>query len=139
MGISKFVIPTGALRSGAKQCGAEEPISIAPALLNQGVNENLLHLHLGQQKRHALYGYYIQSVLPGQRTQNHKLPGFTDKYNVNRLLYYEKYGTPAEAIKREKQIKSWRREKKINLIDSENPDWNDLAENWYDSYIRVTK
>jgi putative endonuclease len=127
------------LRSGAKQCGAEEPISIAPALLNQGVNENLLHLHLGQQKRHALYGYYIQSVSPGQRTQNHKLPGFTDKYNVNRLLYYEKYGTPAEAIKREKQIKSWRREKKINLIDSENPDWNDLAENWYDSYIRVTK
>ena len=71
--------------------------------------------------------------------KNHKLPGFTDKYNVNRLLYYEKHGTPAEAIKREKQIKSWRREKKIKLIDAENPAWNDLAENWYDSYIRVTK
>ena len=45
--------------------------------------------------------------------KNHMLPGFTSKYNVNRLLYYKKYGTPTEAIKREKQIKSWRREKKI--------------------------
>lgn len=70
--------------------------------------------------------------------KDHVLPGFTSKYNVNRLLYYEKYGTPQQAIKREKQIKSWRREKKINLIDSTNPQWNDLAKNWYDSYIRVT-
>ena len=71
--------------------------------------------------------------------KDHVFPGFTSKYNVNRLLYYEKFGTPDAAIKREKQIKGWRREKKIKLIDSTNPEWKDLAENWYDSYIRVTK
>jgi putative endonuclease len=71
--------------------------------------------------------------------KDHILPGFTSKYNVNRLLYYETFGTPDQAIKREKQIKGWRREKKIKLIDSTNPQWNDLAESWYDSYIRVSK
>ena len=71
--------------------------------------------------------------------KDHVLPGFTSKYNVNRLLYYEEYGTPDEAIKRGKTIKGWRREKKIKLIDAENPEWNDLANNWYDSYIRVSK
>ena len=71
--------------------------------------------------------------------KDHVFPGFTRKYNVNRLLYYEKYGSPAEAIKREKQIKSCRRDKKIKLIDAENPGWNNLAENWYDSYISVTE
>jgi len=77
-----------------------------------------------------------------RRVSEHKdqvFPGFTSKYNVNRLLYYEKYGMPDAAIKREKQIKSWRREKKIKLIDAENPGWDNLAENWYNSYIRVTK
>jgi putative endonuclease len=71
--------------------------------------------------------------------KKHIFAGFTREYNVNQLLYYEKYGTPEEAIKREKQIKSWRREKKIKLIDIKNPSWNDLAESWYDSYIRVDK
>lgn len=77
-----------------------------------------------------------------RRVSEHKdkiIPGFSSKYNVTRLLYYAKYGTPDQAIKREKQIKGWRREKKITLIDLTNPEWNDLAENWYDSYIRVTK
>ena len=53
--------------------------------------------------------------------KNHKATGFTDKYNIDRLLYFETFGNPASAIKREKQIKAWRREKKISLIDSRNP------------------
>ncbi len=64
--------------------------------------------------------------------KNHLAPGFTDKYKVERLLYVEAINDPASAINREKQIKAWRREKKIALIDSINPQWNDLSEDWYD-------
>ena len=64
--------------------------------------------------------------------KNHLLPGFTDKYNVDRLLYVETSGDALSAIRREKQIKAWRREKKVRLIDSENPAWEDLSADWYD-------
>ena len=64
--------------------------------------------------------------------KQHLIPGFTDKYNIDRLLYVEAIGDPASAINREKQIKKWRREKKVALIDSLNPGWDDLSEEWYD-------
>jgi len=64
--------------------------------------------------------------------KNHLILGFTDKYNVDRLVYFEMIGDPASAINREKQIKAWRREKKVSLIDSMNPAWDDLSEDWYD-------
>ena len=64
--------------------------------------------------------------------KNHLIPGFTNKYNIERLLYYEAIGDPAAAISREKQIKKWRREKKVALIDSVNNTWEDLSEDWYD-------
>jgi putative endonuclease len=64
--------------------------------------------------------------------KQHLIPGFTDKYDVDRLFYVEKIADPASAINREKQIKRWRREKKVTLIDSLNPEWNDLSEDWYD-------
>jgi len=52
--------------------------------------------------------------------------GFTSKYNVDKLGYYEAYEEIASAIEREKQIKSWSRKKKLALINSTNPDWKDL-------------
>ena len=55
--------------------------------------------------------------------------GFTSKYNVNKLIYYELHEDPQLAIKREKQIKNLLRSKKISLIESKNPNWNDLYEN----------
>jgi putative endonuclease len=64
--------------------------------------------------------------------KNHLMPGFTDKYDVDRLLYFETFRHSVSAIKREKQIKAWRREKKVSLIDSANPQWCDLAADWYD-------
>ncbi len=64
-----------------------------------------------------------------------RYPGFTAKYNVNRLLYVETFETAMGAIRREKQIKGYRREKKINLIDATNPLWDDLAENWYEGLL----
>jgi putative endonuclease len=64
--------------------------------------------------------------------KKHSVPGFSDKYNVERLLYFETLGDPVSAIWREKQIKAWRREKKVKLIDSLNPNWNDISKGWYE-------
>lgn len=55
-------------------------------------------------------------------------PGFTARYNVNKLVYYEQYGYVYDAIEREKQIKAGSRKKKIDLINSLNPLWEDLWE-----------
>ncbi len=68
-----------------------------------------------------------------KRIHQHKydsIEGFTKKYQVHRLVYYESYQDVLVAISREKQIKRWRREKKIFLIEKTNPRWQDLAENW---------
>ena len=57
--------------------------------------------------------------------------GFTRKYRVNRLLYYEVADEIRSAIAREKEIKGWRRAKKLRLIESLNPAWADLSDSWY--------
>jgi putative endonuclease len=59
------------------------------------------------------------------------LPGFTSHYNINRLVHFEVFSEIRDAITREKQIKSWRRIKKITLIESMNRDWNALSDDWY--------
>ncbi len=70
-----------------------------------------------------------------KRVYEHKnklIPGFTKKYNISRLIYFETFGDVYSAIAREKTIKGWLRKKKIELIRETNPDWKDLAEDWYD-------
>jgi putative endonuclease len=57
--------------------------------------------------------------------------GFTSRYGINRLVYFEAIAEPAQAIAREKQIKDYARAKKIAMINSVNPEWNDLAELWF--------
>jgi putative endonuclease len=57
--------------------------------------------------------------------------GFTKKYAVKDLVYFEEHGTALDAIHREKRIKKWPRVWKVNLIRTGNPDWNDLAADWY--------
>ena len=57
-------------------------------------------------------------------------PGFTAKFNLNRLVYYEEFRDIRPAIARERQIKGWLRSKKIALIKSMNPSWRDLAEDF---------
>jgi len=59
--------------------------------------------------------------------KSHAIRGFTWRYNVDRLVYWETFETPDAAIKREKQVKRWRRAWKVALIERENPDWRDLA------------
>ena len=63
--------------------------------------------------------------------KNKLVEGFTKKYNITRLVYYEDTTDVRTAIAREKQIKGWRRSKKIDLIKTLNPTWNDLSEGWY--------
>lgn len=68
-----------------------------------------------------------------RRVLQHKhgeIEGFASKYHCNRLVYYESFDDIHKAIGREKQLKGWRRSKKIALIESKNPRWEDLAEKW---------
>ncbi len=68
-----------------------------------------------------------------RRVYEHKkklLPGFTSKYNISRLVHYEETENVLSAIAREKQIKGWTRAKKVALVESTNPTWEDLAEEW---------
>ena len=58
--------------------------------------------------------------------------GFTKRYHIGRLVYFESFRNVHEAIAREKEIKGWRREKKIALIESMNPTWIDLSAGWFD-------
>ena len=60
--------------------------------------------------------------------KNKVVEGFTKKYNVDKLVYYEIFDDPYNAISREKQIKGWVRKKKVDLINSFNPTWEDLYE-----------
>ena len=57
-------------------------------------------------------------------------PDFTSQYQVDRLIYFEMFGEIRDAIAREKQLKGWRREKKIALIESQNPTWQELSAAW---------
>ena len=58
--------------------------------------------------------------------------GFTKRYNIHRLVYYEEFEYIDDAIEREKQIKKWRREKKLDLVRTTNPEFVDLAEDWFE-------
>ncbi len=69
-----------------------------------------------------------------RRVWEHKrkqVPGFTQKYNVTQLVYFEVWGSARAAIAREKQIKDWRRSKRAALIESVNPCWKDLSAEWF--------
>jgi putative endonuclease len=64
------------------------------------------------------------------------IPGFTQKYNLHKLVYFEAFGNVRKAIRREKQVKGWIRSKKVALIESRNPRWLDLAEEHFKSGTR---
>jgi putative endonuclease len=59
------------------------------------------------------------------------IPGFTRKYNIHRLVYFEIFGDIRQAIQREKQLKGWKRIKKIQLLEAGNPTWEDLSNDWF--------
>jgi putative endonuclease len=64
-----------------------------------------------------------------RRVHEHKtkaMPGFTERHGVHRLVWFEAHENPTSAIAREKELKKWRRDWKIRLIEEQNPDWHDL-------------
>ncbi len=68
-----------------------------------------------------------------RRVAEHKakaVPGFTSRYNIDRLVWFESTESVIAAAERERQLKNWRREKKVMLIEMENAAWDDLAADW---------
>ncbi len=98
---------------------------------------------------HRYYIYILASRIRGtlyigltndlqRRVYEHKTgikKGFTQKYGVNRLMYFETFQSVNEAIDREKNLKKWKRNWKIRLIEEENKQWLDLAKDWYDDIL----
>jgi putative endonuclease len=91
------------------------------------------YVYLLASRSHVLYTG-VTSDLAGRVYQHRRrlFRGFTSRYAATRLVHFETTASVHAAIAREKQIKGWRRRKKIALIEAENPHWKDLAAEWYE-------
>ena len=87
---------------------------------------------MGSASRRALYtGVTVPLYKRVWEHKNNRGGYFTSKYKCYRLVYFETFTNVKTAIAREKEIKGWRREKKNKLVESMNPEWKDLAADWY--------
>jgi putative endonuclease len=89
-------------------------------------------VYIMTNKSKTLYTGVTDNLI--RRVAEHKqgtIKGFTSKYQINKLVYFESGNNINEALYREKQIKGWLRKKKVALIEQENPEWNDLSDDWY--------
>jgi len=94
------------------------------------MNQYYLYI-LASKRKGTLYIGITNNLL--RRVYEHKeglIEGFTKKYNVKNLVYYEVHSSIYEAIKREKAMKKWLRKWKIELIEKTNPQWKDLSNNF---------
>jgi putative endonuclease len=110
--------------------------------MRRGVTHRRTGTHLCREANNGLFVYILASghngtlyvgvtVDPTRRMAEHKsgvVPGFTRAYNVTKLVYIEEYATVLEARAREHSVKRWRRAWKIKLIESINPNWDDLSD-----------
>ena len=102
---------------------SEEPESITKGL-------TMYWVYILASRRHGTLYIGVTSDLV-RRVYEHKnklIKGFTSQYGVARLVWFEGYDDPTSAITREKELKKWRREWKVNLIEQDNPNWDDLYE-----------
>jgi putative endonuclease len=86
------------------------------------------YVYLLASRRHGTLYLGVTNDLV-RRVHEHKteaVPGFTERYGVDRLVWFELYDDPTAAITREKAVKKWRRDWKIRLIEEQNPEWRDL-------------
>ncbi len=96
------------------------------------MEERIYCAYIVASRSHTLYIGMTGDLL--KRIFEHKQrvhPGFSARYNCNRLIWFERFTGPVSAIAREKQLKGWIRAKKISLIEKMNPTWNDLSEGWW--------
>jgi putative endonuclease len=96
------------------------------------MHEEYYYTYIVVSRSHTLY-IGMTGNLPGRVFQHKRKlhEGFSADYNCNRLVFFEQFVDPGNAIAREKQLKGWRRAKKIALIEKTNPAWVDLSEGWY--------
>jgi putative endonuclease len=97
------------------------------------MHEGSYFTYIMASRSHTLYIGVTGDLL--KRVFQHKWKeheGFTAKYNCDRLVWFEAQQEITRAIAREKELKGWRRAKKIALIESRNPAWTDLSRDWYD-------
>ena len=92
-----------------------------------GINKKYFVYILTSKRNGTLYIGFTNNLK--RRITEHKeknIPGFTQKYNVSILVYFEEFNDPRYAIDREKQLKGWLRKKKLALIESVNPEWKEI-------------
>jgi putative endonuclease len=90
------------------------------------------YLYIMSNRSRTLYVGVTGDLRRRVYQHKHKLvPGFTSRYNINQLVYFDRTNDVRAAIAREKQIKGWLRAKKIALIEAQNPHWEDLNEGWF--------
>lgn len=97
------------------------------------MDERRYFTYIVASRSHTLYIGFTGNL--HKRIFEHKWrehDGFTERYNCDRLVWFESFQEVAEAIAREKQLKRWRRDKKLALIEKTNPAWVDLSRDWYD-------
>jgi putative endonuclease len=90
--------------------------------------DSFIAVYMMSNRRHGTLYIGVTSDLITRVTQHRsgEIPGFTHRYGLNRLVWFEQWESISEAIHREKSLKKYKREWKINLIERENPDWADL-------------
>jgi predicted GIY-YIG superfamily endonuclease len=96
--------------------------------------QNLLRLHHDEPLEDALHGHHRQSDQKSETTQAGNWLALHEKYKLDRLVHFERFEDVRNAIEREKKIKTWLRIKKIALIVSVNPTWQDLSQEWYEHH-----
>ena len=95
------------------------------------------HVYILASRSHVLYVGVTSDMTKRLHEHKNKLvPGFTARYNVDRLVHIETTEDASAAIAREKQFKGWLRKKKVALIETENPQWLDLSERWFEAPYR---
>ena len=87
---------------------------------------------LSSRSRNLYVGVTNDVVVRVHQHKTKALGGFSARYNIDRLVYFELFPTAEQAIAREKELKSWRRSLKTALIEIDNPTWDDLSSDWYE-------
>jgi len=118
------------------RCRGEKPhIVVIPDLIrNPGyMQTKLFYIYILANDRNGTIYIGVTSDLE-KRIKQHKTKmyeqSFTAKYSIDKLVYYESTENSESAIAREKQLKNWTRQWKLDLIEKNNPQWKDLSENW---------
>jgi len=134
-----IVIPTGVMRSIAQwrnlDYARRRPLDSRsdPSYNIHMSADKTYYVYMMTNQSRTLYVGFTNNIR--ERVWQHKsglVEGFTSRYNIDSLVYVESFSDASSGIAREKQLKRWRREKKLRLIKQENPDWRDLSDGWYE-------